>query len=292
MNSRGVAVLVNKELDFIINNEFRDTEENFLVIDCSINGMEYGIGAVYGPNNTSRVFYNGLSAVIRNLLTSGTRNIVLGGDWNTTWDRRPVTDNIDTFCMAGLPNSKNSELLENMCTEFGLIDPYHALYPDRREYTYIPFGNVRLNRSRLDFFIITNNMLEMVSDCVIDSSLKFKLFDHKCVTLNIFKRPNISSKKDVLSNNFLTNKALLFSVEIATRKTHLFSLKMDSLTVPEGFASLTELRDQEVARLNACLVLYKEYVSVLEREAVGPPSGLISLEKEAREGGSGSRWRT
>jgi exonuclease III len=144
MNSRGVAVLVNKELDFIINNEFRDNEENFLVIDCSINGMKYGIGAVYGPNNTSRVFYN--------LLTSGITNIVLGGDWNTTWDRRPVIDNIDTFCMAGLPNSKNSELLENMCTEFGLIDPYRALYPDRREYTYIPFRNVRLNRSRLDFF--------------------------------------------------------------------------------------------------------------------------------------------
>jgi exonuclease III len=186
MNSRGVAVLVSKDLDFQINNEFRDNEENFLVIDCSINGIKYGIGAVYGPNNTSRAFYNGLSAVIRTLRTSGVANIVVGGDWNTTWDRRPVTDNIDTFCMAGLPNTKNSELLENMCIEFGLIDPYRALYPDRREYTYIPFGNARLNRSRLDFFIITNDMLEMVHDCVINSSLKCKLFDHKCVTLNIF----------------------------------------------------------------------------------------------------------
>ncbi len=69
-------MLVSKDLDFLINNEFRDNEENFLVIDCSINGTKYGIGAVYGPNNTSRVFYNGLSAVIRNLRTSGVANIV------------------------------------------------------------------------------------------------------------------------------------------------------------------------------------------------------------------------
>ncbi len=278
-------MLVSKDLDFQINNEFRDNEENFLVIDCSINGIKYGIGAVYGPNNTSRVFYNGLSAVIRTLRTSGVANIVVGGDWNTTWDRRPVTDNIDTFCMAGLPNAKNSELLENMCFEFGLIDPYRALYPDRREYTYIPFGNVRLHRSRLDFFIITNDMLEMVHDCVIDSSLKCKLFDHKCVTLNILKKTQLLPKKNVLSNSFLIHKALLFSVEIATRKTHLYSLRSESLTVPAGFASLTEYRDHELARLDACLVLYKEYVRVLEREAMGPPSDLISLEKEAKEGG-------
>jgi hypothetical protein len=128
-------------------------------------------------------------------------------------------------------------------------------------------------------------MLEMVNDCVIDSSLKCKLFDHKCVTLTIFKKPNLLPKKDVLSNNFLTNRALFFSVEIATRKTHLYSLKMDSPTVPAGFASLTEFQDHELARLNACLVLYKEYVRVLEREAMGPPSDLISLEKEAKEGG-------
>jgi exonuclease III len=268
MNSRGVAVLVSKDLDIHINNDFRDNEENFLVLDCTINGIKYGIGAVYGPNNTSRVFYNGLSTEIRTLRTSGVVNIVLGGDWNTTWDRRPVTDNIDTFCMAGLPNAKNSELLENMCIDFGLTDPFRVLYPDRREYTYIPFGMVRLNRSRLDFFIISNYMLEMVHDCVVDSSLKCKLFDHKCVTLNIHKQIKQLPKKNVLSNSFLTQKALLFLVEIASHKTHLYSLNTESLAVPAGFVCIIDFRNQEMSRLEASIVQYKEYIRILEHEAM------------------------
>jgi hypothetical protein len=33
------------------------------------------------------------------------------------------------------------------------IDPFRALYPNKRDYTYSPFGDTRLNRSRLDFFV-------------------------------------------------------------------------------------------------------------------------------------------
>jgi exonuclease III len=283
MNSRGVAVLVSTEIDFTVSNNFRDIDENFLILECTINGVRYGIGAVYGPNNTSRSFYNGLSTVIRTLQASGITNLVIGGDWNTTWDRRPVTENIDTFCMAGLPNAKNSELLENMCNEFGLIDPFRALYPDRREYTYLPFGNVRLNRSRLDFFIISNTMLDMVHDCTVDCSLKCKLFDHKCVTLTIHKRMQQRPKKDLLSNNFLAHKAMLFSVEIATRKTHLYSLDLESPLAPVGYVSVVDLFNREKARIDVLIIQFKHYVGVLEREAVTNRNVLLTLEKEAKE---------
>jgi exonuclease III len=283
MNSRGVAVLVSTEIEFTVSNFFRDNDENFLILDCIINGVRYGIGAVYGPNNTSRSFYNGLSTAIRTLQASGISNLVIGGDWNTTWDRRPVIENIDTFCMAGLPNAKNSELLENMCNEFGLIDPFRAPYPDRREYTYLPFGNVRLNRSRLDFFVISNTMLDVVHDCTVDCSLKCKLFDHKCVTLTIHKKVQQRPKKDLLSNNFLAHKALLFSVEIATRKAHLYSLDLESPLVPDGYVSVMELFNREKARIDALIVQFKHYVGALEREAVTNRSVLLTLEKEARE---------
>jgi exonuclease III len=283
MNSRGVAVLVSTEKKFSVTNVYRDNDENYLILDCIINDVRYGVGSVYGPNNTSRNFYNGLTTVIRTLLASGTSNIVIGGDWNTTWDRRPVTDNIDTFCMAGLPNAKNSELLENMCNELGLIDPFRALYPDRREYTYLPFGNVRLNRSRLDFFIISNSMIDMVNDCIVDCSLKCKLFDHKCVTLIIHKKVQHRVKKDLLSNNFLSHKALLFSVEIATRKTHLYSLDLESPLVPDGYASVLELFNLEKARIDALIVRFKQYVALLERVAATDLCALATLELEATE---------
>jgi hypothetical protein len=104
-NSRGVAILVSKTIpDFSISKEYKDTNENYYVLECKINGILYGIGAIYGPNNTSRTFYNDLTNVIDDLCSRGTVNLILGGDWNTTWDRRPVCDNIDTFHMSGVPN--------------------------------------------------------------------------------------------------------------------------------------------------------------------------------------------
>jgi hypothetical protein len=65
-NSRGVAVLVNRKLDtFVLNMEHRDLNENFIILECSIDGLDYAIGAIYSPNNTSSTFYQELSSVIR-----------------------------------------------------------------------------------------------------------------------------------------------------------------------------------------------------------------------------------
>ncbi len=96
-------------------------------ISCSIEGTVFALGAIYGPNNTARNFYHELATVIRNVKEKGIENIILGGDWNTTWDRSIVTSNIDVFQMAGLPNAKNSEYLENLANEFSLTDPFRIL---------------------------------------------------------------------------------------------------------------------------------------------------------------------
>jgi hypothetical protein len=104
--------------------------ENYYLVIVIIANRRYCIGAIYGPNNTSRDFYRNLSNVLAEVTTNHPNiSIVLGGDWNTTWDRRPLPSNIDVFSMAAIPNPKNSELLENMCTVYNLIDPFRALYP-------------------------------------------------------------------------------------------------------------------------------------------------------------------
>jgi exonuclease III len=194
-NSRGVALLINRDFnEFSIIKEYKNTDENFHLISCKINGFSYCLGAIYGPNNTSHAFYNELTDVLTDVNAAGIVNVIIGGDWNTTWDRRPVNSNIDTFCMSGLPNAKNSELLERLCMRFSLTDPFRALYPDKRDFTYAPFGDVRLNRSRLDFFVVSNNILDQVSDCVISNAPRCKLFDHKSVRLELF-RPQFSKHK-------------------------------------------------------------------------------------------------
>ncbi len=202
-NSRRTAILVGADLDISIIKEYKDTQENYYVICMTINGFSYGIGSVYGPNQTSRDFFRNLSSVIRDMYSIGINNIIIGGDWNTTWDRRPIISNIDTFQMAALPNPKNSELLEGMCTEFGLVDPYRVLYPFKKDFTYMPFGTVRLNRSRLDFFIMSGNLIKDLSECSVASTVSCRLFDHKSVTLSLFASTHKANSNAGLNNSFL-----------------------------------------------------------------------------------------
>jgi exonuclease III len=159
---------------------------------------------------------------------NGNIDIILGGDWNTTWDRRDVANNIDIYCMSNVPNHKNSELLENMCETFSLIDPFRALYPFKKDYTYIPFGNVRLNRSRLDFFVVSHNLIPEVTDCIIGSLVSGKMFDHKQVILSINETQTSTANVVHVSNSFLDEKLMLIDIEIAARRVAIFSLDLDS----------------------------------------------------------------
>jgi hypothetical protein len=62
-NSRGVAILIKNALQYNIIKEYRDDSEN----DTEINGIRYGIGAIYGPNNTSREFYRFIKNTLQDL---------------------------------------------------------------------------------------------------------------------------------------------------------------------------------------------------------------------------------
>ncbi len=111
-NSRGTAILLAINVHYTLEMEYRDLTENYYLAIVTIASRKYCLGAIYGPNTTSRDFYRNLSNVLLAVNNNYPNiSIILGGDWNTTWDRRPLTSNIDVFSMAALPNPKNSELL-------------------------------------------------------------------------------------------------------------------------------------------------------------------------------------
>jgi exonuclease III len=257
-NSRGVAILIKNELSYNILREYRDDMENFYMLDVEINKTRYGIGAVFGPNNTSREFYRHIRNTLMDVSNKGCINVILGGDWNTTVDRRPVTENIDTFHMSGLPNPKNSELLELLCTDLSLTDPYRILNPDKRDYTYSPFGNVRLNRSRLDFFIISSNLIGYISGCSIADSVSCKLFDHKPVCLQLNQALPQTKSPCRLNNRFLDNKMLEISIEIAVRRVHLYSLECNN-----DNQNNVMLKERELAQINDILASYRNLTTIL-----------------------------
>ncbi len=129
--------------------------------------------------------------------------------------------------MASVPNLQNSLTLSRLCDRFNLTDPFRIINPDSRNFSYQPFGHVRLNRSRIDFFCISNGLIDSIIDCKIGSSPLFKGFDHKFICLKLGK-PTILKKEKTLSNQFLKAKILRYCIEVGAIRAHLFSVDQAS----------------------------------------------------------------
>ena len=94
-SSRGVGVLIKKTVleNLIIHNILRDFEGNYILLDIEHSNKRYTIGSVYGCNTTEGIsLYDNLH---RDILSFRNKSIILGGDWNASFDCSPVNKNID-----------------------------------------------------------------------------------------------------------------------------------------------------------------------------------------------------
>jgi exonuclease III len=178
MNKRGVGILLKHSFSIAVLEETADPGENFLLLKLSYKGSTFIAGSIYGPNSTDREFFTSLEAGIVSL---GQLPIILGGDWNCIWSKAANTVNIDVLNMVTLPNTTNSNKLREMCENLDLTEAFRITSPGRREYTYCPRAVGKPNKSRLDFFIVSQGLSPFISKCQISRSLQNKLFDHKAI---------------------------------------------------------------------------------------------------------------
>jgi exonuclease III len=205
-NRRGVGILVKKSLNFSCSGEERDQDtDNYLLLRARINDHTVIIGSVYGPNENNPNFYGRLKTSIRNL---GNYPCVLGGDWNATYSCVPLASNIDVLNMQALPNINNSRKIKEICEELNMSDPFRALYSRKLEYS---FDRTDL---KLDFFIVSNNIVPLVNDCWIKPHVQSRLFDHKAVILDFCAVPASSSRPNI-SNKILNDPDIDIIVELS-----------------------------------------------------------------------------
>jgi exonuclease III len=179
LNRRGCGILINCRLDYRILDTYKDVNENILSLNLSVDNFTFRIVSVYGPNINDRSFFNDLNSV---LLRDWHLPTILGGDWNMTVSINNSEHNIDIINMANPLSVFRSRLLYEICDTFGLVDPYRLLHPTRRDFTYVTRAGT-VNRSRLDFFLITSNISQCVKKCEINPNLSTTLFDHKSISL-------------------------------------------------------------------------------------------------------------
>jgi exonuclease III len=216
-NSRGVGILIKKSITHAILDTWGDVDDNYLVLKARIHEYTVILVSIYGPNNRDDDFFNRLTECIR---SAGDFPVIMGGDWNTVFSCLPLAVNIDVLNMSALPNPSNSKKIKDMCEVLKLIDPYRILYPNIVKYSYAPWGNSRENRSRIDFFLISEKIVQQVEECQIKPSVQSKLFDHKAIVLNFNKKGNIIGRPTI-SNRILRDPDVEIVVKLAAYECYI-----------------------------------------------------------------------
>lgn len=190
--SCGVAILVNSKWKNETTIQHNDGQGRFISITLNFEGTGIIIACIYAPNScTERVIYfKNIQKYLKN------ENMIVGGDFNTTFTQR---DRYNT-----IHRNDNSNLqLSNMMGDYQLCDIWRKRYPNDRCFSWKRVINNNLKMSRLDFFLISENLRKFVSNVYYKET---SFSDHSLVMLKL-KCDNIERGPGVwVLNNAILNE--------------------------------------------------------------------------------------
>ena len=153
-NSRGVAILFNKTVDFKINNSISDPEGN-IICDLSVADNRFTLINLYGPNKDTPHFFQNIIETIENT------NMMIYEDFNTIQD-----DKLDCFNYKNINNKKSHKKILEIKETCKLHDPFREAYPSFRRYTWRKKSP--LKQARLDYVLVSETLQNSVNKCAIE----------------------------------------------------------------------------------------------------------------------------
>ena len=209
-NSRGVAILFKDTVPVDIKRLKIDNGGNFVVLDLTLYEYEITIVSLYGPNTDNPTFYADLQKIIIEFENPHT---IICGDWNLVQDSI-----LDTYNYIHVNNPRAKQQVNNIKNELNLCDPWRIRFPNKKYYTWRqpnPF-----KQSRLDFFLITSELLSLVHKVDILSGYRT---DHSLIrlslSLNRIKRGPGFWK---FNNSLLRNEAFVSKIKKTIKETISF----------------------------------------------------------------------
>ena len=222
-SSRGVGILIKTNLNVSALAEAPDNNENILAIRVQLLGTEFVICAIYGPNSVCPDFFNDLNNVLN---TVKNVPLVVGGDWNCTPSTCPINTNPDVINMTKLPNLSHSNLLHSLMTKYNLVDLYRCYFPHRKDFTFIPKCREQKNRSRIDFILISESIVNFSHNCDIAPSVPNSLFDHKSTFVNFLKK-KVPSQRTAISAAILKDPIVDLLVQTSAIECYLHHMTIN-----------------------------------------------------------------
>lgn len=193
--SCGVAIFLTKNLEYEIIDVHRDNDGRLLLVNLKINDNVYTIINIYAPNDKNRrnIFFKNLKTFTQE---HSLGLIIIGGDWNEIQDTKSDRK-------SRVNPQKPVKSLKSLINECRLIDCWRIKHPTTKQFTW-KRKNVNNEASRIDYFLIQNELIHKISSTDIRPVL-IKYTDHQAVSLYLNVEKTIRGPGYLKLNNSLLN---------------------------------------------------------------------------------------
>ena len=167
----GSPYLFNNNFEFKALREKKDLNGNVLLLEAMVDGHKVLLCNIYAPNTCKPEF---VETVFENIEDMDCENVVICGDFNLIIN--PLIDYYN-YRQTNNPNAR-LKLLELI--EQNKLDAFRQISPETRRYTWRKKNPFK--QARLDFFLISNNLLRSLNGCTINPGYRT---DHSSVNLKL-----------------------------------------------------------------------------------------------------------
>ena len=171
-NSRGVCILFNNNIEYKILRSNADQEGNLLILDLEIEGQHISLVNIYGPNDDMPIFYQTMYEAIEEFANE---KVIICGDFNLV-----QSQDLDTHNYVNINNPRAKQKVIDIKDELNMVDPFRELYNNLKRYTWRKSNPIK--QARLDFFLISETIMQNVNDLEILPSYRS---DHSTVVLSL-----------------------------------------------------------------------------------------------------------
>ena len=183
--SKGVCILFPQTLEFEILETVKDTEGRLLIVKVKIENKIYIVVNVYAPTRDSKMEQLAfIKTVKEQMIKYENESFLAGGDFNFYMSK---LDRIDSMSHKN-DNPEYRKEIVSLMTSLNLVDAYRVLNPEKRRYTW----HARGKASRLDYWFISEHLLNEINNCDIDQEC---LCDFKDFKDSLFYRRQTLSRQ-------------------------------------------------------------------------------------------------
>ena len=154
----GVMRLMKNNFEYKVERVKTDKNGNYIILNIIIQGKRITLVNLYGPNQDYPNFYTNIKQKVSEFEND---QVIMCGDWNFVLDPDLYYNN-----HLHINNPKARKVILDCIEEENLLDVWRVSNEDSRKYTWRRLNPV-IKQARLDFYLISENMFQFVTDTKI-----------------------------------------------------------------------------------------------------------------------------